>query len=367
MSSWSKTIPNYSNQNFERKVKVSSMIYVPKRTKEDANHEVQSKTEFVGDKETSMSSDKAKTSMADLTLVDQYDYEPWTFIPQLKLRKGLVPYDPRTMRKQPPDAKHVKMMSWNVNGLKDLLQSQGDSLLKLAQREDFDVLCLQETHLHEKDVDAIKRSLPRGYEHSFWACNITTSYGYSGTAVISRIKPVSVRYGLGISKHDNEGRLVTLEFDTFFLVCGYVPNSGRSLQRLTYRVTEWDPCLSNYVKELEKAKPVVLTGDLNCAHEYIDIHNPNGSKGKPGFTLEERESFKTKFLNKGFVDTFRHQHGRVVGYTFWGWNKGRETNKGWRLDYFLVSKSIVDKVYDSYILPDVDASDHSPIGLILTL
>ncbi|KAL8132546.1 hypothetical protein AgCh_008146 [Apium graveolens] len=288
----SKTKPNCSNENLEWKVKVNSVIYVPKRGKEGVSHE-----EFLGDKKTSISSNKAKaiseldSKMADLTHVNQYYDEPWTFIPRWK---------------QP----HVKMM------------------------EDFDVLCLQETKLHEKDVDAIKRSLLDGYQHSFWACNFSTSFAYSGTAIISRIKPLSVRYGLGISKHDSEGRLVTLEFDTLIL---------------------------------RRPKPVVLTGDLNCAYENIDIHNPDGSKRKAGFTLEERQSFKTNFLNKGFVDTFRHQHRRVVGYTFWGWNQGRDTNKGWRLDYFLVSKSIVDKVYDSYILPDVDASDHTPIGLILTL
>ncbi|GKV48860.1 hypothetical protein SLEP1_g55650 [Rubroshorea leprosula] len=182
-----------------------------------------------------------------------------------------------------------------------------------------------------------------------------------------QIKPLSVRYGLGISDHDSEGHLVTAEFDTFYLLSAYVPNSGDGLRRLLYRITEWDQSLSNYMKELEKSKPVILTGDLNCAHEEIDIHDPTGNKRSAGFTNEERHSFGTNFISRGFVDTFRKQHPDVVGYTYWGYlHGGRKTNKGWRLDYFLVSESIADKVYDSYILPDVTSSDHCPIGLILT-
>ncbi|KAK1395958.1 DNA-(apurinic or apyrimidinic site) endonuclease [Heracleum sosnowskyi] len=294
--------------------------------------------------------------------------EPWTVLTHKDPQPGWVPYNPRTMRKPPldPQTKHIKVLSYNVNGLKRLLELDASYLQQLANREDFDVLCLQETKLEEKDVEAIKCSLLDGYEDSYWTCSVSR-LEYSGTAVISRIKPLSVRFGLGISEHDNEGRLVTVEFDTFYLLCGYVPNSGKYLKRLAYRVTEWDPSLSNYVKELEKVKPVILTGDLNCAHQEIDIHNPAKSLKKAGFTIKERQSFEMNFLNKGFVDTFRNQHPGVVGYTFWGWYDGRETNKGWRLDYFLVSESILDKVYDSYILPDVDGSDHSPIGLILTL
>ncbi|XP_074380555.1 DNA-(apurinic or apyrimidinic site) endonuclease, chloroplastic-like isoform X1 [Apium graveolens] len=295
--------------------------------------------------------------------------EPWTVLTHKKPQKGWVSYNPRTMRKPPltADTKHVKIMSWNVNGIRALLKLEGFSALQLAQREDFDVLCLQETKLQEKDVEAVKCSLLEGYKDSFWTCSVS-KLGYSGTAIISRIKPLSVRYGLGILDHDGEGRLVTVEFDTFYLLCGYVPNSGDGLKRLSYRVTEWDTSLSNYMKELEKAKPVILTGDLNCAHEEIDIFNPAGNKRSAGFTIEERQSFETNFLSKGFVDTFRNQHPGVVGYTYWGYrHNGRKTNQGWRLDYFLVSESISDKVYDSYILPDVGGSDHCPIGLILTL
>lgn len=400
--------PSSSKESLKRKVGGSaahvqtecvsstvSKISVAKRTKKAVNKapveetiEESKSKQLAKDKVTSKRSNKATVSkppcgkedvaaevisgadgaskMVDLL---EKQCEPWTVLTHKKPQTGWISYNPRTMRKPPltADTKHVKIMSWNVNGLRALLKLEGFSAVQLAQREDFDVLCLQETKLQEKDVEAIKFSLLEGYKDSFWTCSVS-KLGYSGTAIISRIKPLSVRYGLGISDHDSEGRLVTLEFDTFYLLCGYVPNSGDGLKRLSYRVTEWDTSLSNYMKELEKAKPVILTGDLNCAHEEIDIYDPAGNKRSAGFTIEERQSFQTNFLSKGFVDTFRNQHPGVVGYTYWGYrHNGRKTNKGWRLDYFLVSESISDMVYDSYILPDVGGSDHCPIGLILTL
>ncbi|XVF41339.1 hypothetical protein PTKIN_Ptkin01aG0272200 [Pterospermum kingtungense] len=292
--------------------------------------------------------------------------EPWTIFAHKKPQKGWIAYNPRTMRHPPPTGNtgFIKVLSWNVNGLRALLKLEGFSALEIAKRENFDVLCLQETKL-QANVESIKQCLIEGYENSFWTCS-NSKLGYSGTAIISRIKPLSVRYGLGISDHDSEGRVVTAEFDSFYLLSVYVPNSGDGLKRLTYRITEWDPSLSNYIKELEKSKPVILTGDLNCAHEEIDIYNPAGNKRSAGFTIEERQSFGTNFLSKGLVDTFRKQHPGVVGYTYWGYRHGgRKTNKGWRLDYFLVSEAIADDVHDSYILPDVMGSDHCPIGLIL--
>ncbi|GAV89727.1 Exo_endo_phos domain-containing protein [Cephalotus follicularis] len=295
--------------------------------------------------------------------------EPWTVLAHKRPQKEWIPYNPRTMRPPPltRDTKFAKLMSWNVNGLRALLKLKGFSALQLAQREDFDVLCLQETKLQEKDIESIKQYLIDGYENSYWTCSVS-KLGYSGTAIISRMKPLSVRYGLGISDHDSEGRLVTAEFDSFYLLSGYVPNSGDGLRRLSYRITQWDPCLSRYMKELEKSKPVILTGDLNCAHEEIDIYNPSGNRRSAGFTDEERQSFGVNFLSLGFVDTFRKQHPGVVGYTYYGYRHGaRKTNKGWRLDYFLVSESIADNVHDSYILPDVTGSDHCPIGLVLKL
>ncbi|XP_021724212.1 DNA-(apurinic or apyrimidinic site) lyase, chloroplastic-like [Chenopodium quinoa] len=295
-----------------------------------------------------------------------YEKEPWTRFAHKKPQKGWVAYNPKTMRPPPltRDSNVVKLLSWNVNGLRALLKLEGFSALELAQREDFDVLCLQETKLQEKDVETV-RDLLEGYENSFWTCSIAKA-GYSGTAIVSRVKPLSVKYGLGIADHDTEGRVVTVEFDSYYLLCVYVPNSGDGLKRLSYRITEWDPSLSQYVKELEKSKPVILTGDLNCAHQEIDIYNPAGNKRSAGFTIEERESFEKNFLSQGFVDTFRNQHPNVVGYTYWGYRHGgRKTNRGWRLDYFLVSGSIADRVHDSYILPDVNGSDHCPIGLVI--
>ncbi|KAM7271310.1 hypothetical protein ACFE04_030524 [Oxalis oulophora] len=314
-----------------------------------------------------------ETSGVSKLLVNQA--EPWTVLAHIKPQKDWIAYNPRTMRPPPldKDTKSVKLMSWNVNGLRALLKLEGFSALQLAQREDFDVLCLQETKIQEKDVEAIKQTLIEGYDNTYWSCSVS-KLGYSGTAIISREvillqqKPLSVRYGLGISDHDSEGRLVTAEFDSFYLISSYVPNSGDGLKRLSYRINEWDSSLGMYIKELEKSKPVVLTGDLNCAHEEIDIYNPAGNKRSAGFTIEERQSFGENFLSKGFVDTFRKQHPGAVGYTYWGYRHGgRKTNKGWRLDYFLVSESIVDNVHDSYILPDIGGSDHCPIGLVLKL
>ncbi|XP_022973325.1 DNA-(apurinic or apyrimidinic site) lyase, chloroplastic isoform X1 [Cucurbita maxima] len=299
--------------------------------------------------------------------VELMQKEPWTVLAHKKPQKGWIAYNPRTMRPKPlsKDTKSVKILSWNVNGLRALLK--GFSAVELAEREDFDILCLQETKLQEKDVLEIKNSLMDGYHYTYWTCSVS-KLGYSGTAIISRIEPISVRYGVGISEHDSEGRLVMVEFESFYLLNVYVPNSGDGLKRLSYRITQWDPSLSNYMKELEKLKPVILTGDLNCAHQEIDIYNPAGNRKSAGFTDEERQSFETSYLEKGFVDTFRRKHPDVVGYTYWGYRHGgRKTNRGWRLDYFLVSGTIAEKVHESYILPDVGGSDHCPIGLVLKL
>ncbi|XP_015581428.2 DNA-(apurinic or apyrimidinic site) endonuclease, chloroplastic isoform X2 [Ricinus communis] len=309
---------------------------------------------------------RIKLSSPDNLVIEPHA-EPWTILAHKKPQKSWIAYNPRTMRPPPlaEDTKFVKLMSWNVNGLRALLKLEGFSAVELAQRENFDVLCFQETKLQEKDVESIKQCLIEGYENSFWTCS-HSKLGYSGTAIVSRVKPLSVSYGLGIADHDSEGRLVTAEFDSFYLLNAYVPNSGDGLKRLSYRVSQWDLSLSNYMKELEKSKPVILTGDLNCAHQEIDIYNPAGNRRNAGFTDEERQSFETNFLSRGFVDSFRKQHPDVVGYTYWGYRHGgRKTNKGWRLDYFLVSESISDQVHDSYIVPDVTGSDHCPIGLVL--
>ncbi|XP_057770387.1 DNA-(apurinic or apyrimidinic site) endonuclease, chloroplastic isoform X2 [Salvia miltiorrhiza] len=355
----------------KRQVKQSSKDSVDITLSQSATEQelIVKSTEVGGKKSTrvekKLSSRITKAGVTENLSVD----EPWTVLTHKKPQKGWTGYDPKTMRPPPvaADTPHMKFLSWNVNGLRALLKLESFSALQLAQREDFDVLCLQETKLQEKDVNAIRETLLQGYDNSYWTCSVS-KLGYSGTAIISRIKPLSVRYGMGISDHDSEGRLVTLEFDNFYLLNCYVPNSGDGLRRLPYRIGEWDTSLGNYMKDLEQSKPVILTGDLNCAHEEIDIFNPAGNKRSAGFTDEERKSFETNFLGRGFVDTFRKQHPNAVAYSYWGYRHGgRRTNKGWRLDYFLVSESISDKVHDAYILPDVGGSDHSPVGLILKL
>uniref|UniRef100_A0A0D3C5M8 DNA-(apurinic or apyrimidinic site) endonuclease n=2 Tax=Brassica oleracea var. oleracea TaxID=109376 RepID=A0A0D3C5M8_BRAOL len=332
------------------------------RNQEEANDDAYGNDN--GEKKVKQSTEKnlkvkvsSKEEEASLTIAisSSNQSEPWTVLAHKKPEKDWKAYNPKTMRPPslPEGTKSVKIMTWNVNGLRALLKLESFSALQLAQREDFDVLCLQETKIQVKDVEEIKKALIDGYDHSYWSCSVS-KLGYSGTAIISRIKPLSVRYGTGLSgsDHDMEGRIVTAEFDSFYLINTYVPNSGDGLKRL----------------ELEKSKPVILTGDLNCAHEEIDIYNPAGNKRSAGFTIEERQSFGENFLEKGFVDTFRKQHPGVVGYTYWGYRSGaRKTNRGWRLDYFLVSESIAANVHDSYILPDVNGSDHCPIGLILKL
>ncbi|KAG6544211.1 hypothetical protein Mapa_014411 [Marchantia paleacea] len=297
--------------------------------------------------------------------------KPWLTLAHKKPQADWVPYNPDTMRSAslPSSVKAMKLMSWNVNGLRALIKEKDKKteegvLFQLAKEENFDVLCLQETKLQTKDVEQMSSLLP-GYSFGIWSCS-TAKLGYSGTAIISRVEPLSVKYGMGIPDHDNEGRLITAEFESFYLVTGYVPNSGEKLVRLAYRTVEWDPALSQYLKELEKKKPVIYTGDLNCANDEIDISNPDGNRKSAGFTKEERESFKTNFLNKGLVDTFRKQHPNVLGYTYWAYRSGaRLKNNGWRLDYFLVSEGLINQIHDSYMRPDVMGSDHCPIGLIV--
>ncbi|KAG7570047.1 AP endonuclease 1 [Arabidopsis thaliana x Arabidopsis arenosa] len=359
-----KRVKQSTEENLKAKVSAKAISKERKSLTKTGKQQIHSKEEA----SSTISSELLKTEEMISSLSQS---EPWTVLAHKKPQKDWKAYNPKTMRPPPlPEGtKCVKVMTWNVNGLRALLKLESFTALQLAQRENFDILCLQETKLQVKDVEEIKKTLIDGYDHSFWSCSVS-KLGYSGTAIISRIKPLSVRYGTGLSEsdHDMEGRIVTAEFDSFYLINTYVPNSGDGLKRLSYRIEEWDRTLSNHIKELEKSKPVVLTGDLNCAHEEIDIFNPAGNKRSAGFTIEERQSFGANFLEKGFVDTFRKQHPGVVGYTYWGYRHGgRKTNRGWRLDYFLVSESIAANVHDSYILPDINGSDHCPIGLILKL
>lgn len=249
----------------------------------------------------------------------------------------------------------MKLISWNVNGLRACVKKGFEEVFK---EMDADIFCVQETKLQEGQIDFA----PEGY-HCYW--NYAEKKGYSGTAVFSKVEPVNVTYGIGIEQHDKEGRVITLEFEEFYFVTVYTPNSQNELERLDYRM-EWEQDFREYLCELKKKKPVVMTGDLNVAHNEIDLKNPKTNKTNAGFTQEERDQF-TALLEAGFVDSFRMLYPEKEGaYSWWSYRfKAREKNAGWRIDYFVVSKDWKDKIENSLIYADVMGSDHCPVGLIL--
>ncbi|KAI8469193.1 MAG: Endonuclease/exonuclease/phosphatase [Monoraphidium minutum] len=261
------------------------------------------------------------------------------------------------------------VMSWNVASLRALLKKDKDALKKVVERERVDVLCLQETKLQESHVDGIQRDLGLPGWLTTFSCS-TAKKGYSGVATLCRAKPQSSSCGMGVAEHDQEGRVITVELPEAFVVNAYVPNSGDGLLRLAYRTKSWDVAFADYVRGLEaRGKPVIVAGDLNCSHQPIDIHNPKGNLKSAGFTQEERDSFGAKLLvpSGPLVDTFRAQHPGVVGFTYYSRRFGatKADEKGWRLDYCLVSESLAPRVHDSFILKDVEGSDHVPLGLVL--
>lgn len=249
----------------------------------------------------------------------------------------------------------MKLISWNVNGLRACVKKGFEEVFK---EMDADIFCVQETKLQEGQIDFA----PEGY-HCYW--NYAEKKGYSGTAVFSKVEPLNVSYGIGSEQHDKEGRVITLEFEEFYFVTVYTPNSQNELARLDYRM-EWEQDFREYLCELNKKKPVVMTGDLNVAHNEIDLKNPKTNKTNAGFTQEERDQF-TALLEAGFVDSFRMLYPEKEGaYSWWSYRfKAREKNAGWRIDYFVVSKDWKDKIEDSLIYADVMGSDHCPVGLIL--
>lgn len=249
----------------------------------------------------------------------------------------------------------MKFVSWNVNGLRACLKKGfAESILGL----DADFICLQETKMERGQAQA---DLP-GY-HEFW--NSADKKGYSGTAIFARREPLSVFYGMDLDKHDHEGRLITLEYPDFFLVDCYTPNAQDGLARIGYRM-EWEDDLLSYLKGLDKAKPVVYCGDLNVAHEEIDLKNPKTNRGNAGFSDEERGAM-TRLLSSGFTDTFRLLHPEETGaYSWWSYRfHAREKNAGWRIDYFIVSDRLRAQVAEAAIHPDILGSDHCPVSLIL--
>ena len=257
----------------------------------------------------------------------------------------------------------TKIIAWNVNGIRSIIKKK--HLLDLIENEKPSVICFGETKLSCPSVDVeedLKEKIP-GYKYRYFdTCK--SRGGYSGTAIFSKKKPLNVNYGIGIQELDMEGRVITLEFDNYFLIHVYTPNSGQALQRLKYRVDTWDPAFREYLKGLQKKKNIIVCGDLNVANEEIDIHSPKTNKKSAGFTDLERESFKKHLNDLGLIDTFRHLNKDEIKYSYWSYmNKAREKNKGWRIDYFLVSKKLLPNVKKSTILTEVMGSDHAPVKL----
>ena len=251
----------------------------------------------------------------------------------------------------------LKLISWNVNGIRACCDK---GFRDVFSQLDADFFCLQETKMQEGQLDLQFE----GYQ-SYW--NYAEKKGYSGTAVFTRHQPLSVTYGIGVEEHDHEGRVVTLEMDTFFLVTVYVPNSQDGLRRLDYRM-EWEDAFLAYIKQLEERKPVIFCGDLNVAHQEIDLKNPKSNRRNAGFTDEERAKF-THLLSKGFTDTFRYFYPDQKDiYSWWSYRfKAREKNAGWRIDYFVTSASLNDKLVDAKIHTEVYGSDHCPVELTIDL
>ena len=247
----------------------------------------------------------------------------------------------------------MKIISWNVNGIRSVL---GKGLPEYLESVEADVICLQETKARPEQV----LHHFEGY-HVFW--NSALKPGYSGTAILSRKKPLSVSNGIGRPEHDKEGRVITAEFEDFHLVNVYTPNSQRELTRLDYRTREWTPAFNEHLLELQKSKHVIFCGDLNVAHKEIDLARPKENLRNAGFTMEEREAFD-QTLQAGFIDTFRHFESSTGHYTWWSYQNGaRERNIGWRIDYFCVSESLKANLKHAWIHPHITGSDHCPVGL----
>ena len=249
----------------------------------------------------------------------------------------------------------MKLISWNVNGIRACVKK---GFLEFFEKVDADIFCLQETKLQEGqivlDLD--------GY-HQYW--NYAEKKGYSGTAIFTKVEPINVYYGLGIEEHDTEGRVITLEYEDFYLVNVYTPNSQRELARLDYRM-KWEDDFRVYLKDLDMKKPVILCGDLNVAHKEIDLENPSTNKKNAGFTDEERVKMTT-LIESGFIDSFRHIYpDKEDAYTWWSYmRQARDRNVGWRIDYFMVSKQLEDKIKSATIHSEVLGSDHCPVELTI--
>ena len=249
----------------------------------------------------------------------------------------------------------MKFISWNVNGLRACVTK---GFLDFFKEVDADIFCLQETKLQEGQIDLNLE----GY-YDYW--NYAQKKGYSGTAIFTKQKPLSVNYGINIEEHDNEGRVITLEFEDFYFVTVYTPNSQQELKRLEYRM-KWEDDFRNYLKKLDETKPVIMCGDLNVAHQEIDLKNPKTNRKNAGFTDEERNKF-TEFLESGFIDTYRYFNPFTEGaYSWWSYRfNARKNNSGWRIDYFCTSKRLEDRLVSAKIHNEVLGSDHCPVELVI--
>ena len=246
----------------------------------------------------------------------------------------------------------MKLISWNVNGIRACLNKGFSDFFKEVNA---DIFCLQETKCQPEQINLEFE----GYT-SYW--NSAEKKGYSGTAIFTKKQPVNVTYGIGIEEHDKEGRIITLEFENFYLVTNYTPNAKRELERLDYRMV-WEDEIRKYLLELNKKKPVIMCGDLNVAHEEIDLKNPRTNKGNAGFTNEEREKM-TELLNAGFIDSYRYLYPEKIEYSWWSYmGHAREKNVGWRIDYFIVSNDFRENIKDATIYTEILGSDHCPVGL----
>lgn len=246
----------------------------------------------------------------------------------------------------------MKLISWNVNGIRACLNKGFSDFFKEVNA---DIFCLQETKCQPEQINLEFE----GYT-SYW--NSAERKGYSGTAIFTKKQPVNVTYGIGIEEHDKEGRIITLEFENFYLVTNYTPNAKRELERLDYRMV-WEDEIRKYLLELNKKKPVIMCGDLNVAHEEIDLKNPKTNKENAGFTNEEREKM-TELLNAGFIDSYRYLYPEKIEYSWWSYmGHAREKNVGWRIDYFIVSNDFRENIKDATIYTEILGSDHCPVGL----
>ena len=251
----------------------------------------------------------------------------------------------------------MKLISWNVNGIRACI---GKGFLDFFQQADSDIFAIQETKMQVGQAE-----VPTPGYHQFW--NSAEKKGYSGTAVFSKTQPISVVNGIGIDEHDTEGRVITAEYENFYFVTVYTPNSKDGLARLPYRM-EWEDAFRDYVKELDAVKPVIICGDLNVAHEEIDLKNPKTNRQNAGFSDEERAKM-TELLGSGFVDSFRFLYPDKTGaYSWWSYRfRARQNNAGWRIDYFIISERLKDKLKDSVIYSDILGSDHCPVGIEIDL